>query len=289
MKISECFDAYIDGYLNEEAVDPSRSIQCMKHLVPEFGDITPESVRSISTKEYAEKRRDQGAAVGTVQREVGVLIASVKWCYERGMISTMPVIGRISGFKARKRVLNQDEAKALLDACKGISHLEMFVTLAMLTGQRKSAILELTWDQVDFQNGLIDFEKRTDPLLGRRKKRAFIPMPAALHSYLYEANRQRILDGKGHSPYVVENSGHRVYSIDRAFRSAVVRAGISEEKGKVTPHVLRHTVATQLVRQGVSLHSVSRFLGHSSVVITERSYITDSPEMLRDAAGALSL
>ena len=57
----------------------------------------------------------------------------------------------------------------------------------------------------------------------------------------------------------------------------------------VTPHTLRHTVATLLVRAGVPLIEVSKLLGHKDSRITERVYAKFSPDYLLRATEALSI
>ena len=57
----------------------------------------------------------------------------------------------------------------------------------------------------------------------------------------------------------------------------------------VTPHTLRHTVATQLVRDGVPLIEVAKLLGHRDSRITEQVYAKFAPDYLKNAIGKLSI
>jgi len=82
---------------------------------------------------------------------------------------------------------------------------------------------------------------------------------------------------------VIEWGGHRVLSIKKGFRAACDRAGLSD----VTPHVLRHTAASWMAMAGVPMLEISRYLGHSSVAVTERVYAKLHPDYLKTASEAL--
>lgn len=56
---------------------------------------------------------------------------------------------------------------------------------------------------------------------------------------------------------------------------------------RITPHVLRHTCASWQVQAGVPLYSVQRWLGHSTIKMTER-YAHLAPEHLQEGAAALA-
>ncbi len=75
------------------------------------------------------------------------------------------------------------------------SHLRLFVLLALNTGARRGAILDLTWPQVDLVNGLINLNPA-----GRvqtAKRRAMVPISDTLREALVEAQ------ATARSPYVV--------------------------------------------------------------------------------------
>jgi integrase len=160
------------------------------------------------------------------------------------------------------------------DAAAKTPHLHLFVILAYSTAGRASAILELTWDRVDFTRGEIRLglgERRT-------KGRATVPMTDSARVALDEARRGAVTD------HVIEYGGRRVLSVKRAFKAAVARAGLPPS---TSPHILRHSAAVHMAESGVSMAEIAQYLGHSSEAVTYRVYARFSPSYLRKAASAL--
>ncbi len=136
--------------------------------------------------------------------------------------------------------------------------------------------IDLTWDQVDFDRGLVDL---SGEVLGRRKGRAVVPMNETARAALIEAKTGARTNS------VIEWAGHRIRKIRRGIQAAASRAGLES----VTPHVLRPTAAVWMAEAGRPMTEIAQYLGHSDSRLTERVYARYSPDHLRKAATALEL
>lgn len=230
-----------------------------------------DAVARAVTRHVARRRRQ--VRDSTIRRELITLRAALRLAWKRGKLPAQPYINVLQPAPPRQRWLTPEEARQLLDRIDE-PLVELFVHLALRTGARRGAILELTWDRVDFVQGAIDYHA-PHPRAGRRKARAVVPMPPRLAKLLRQAQR-RAPDGE---PRVVPLSGR---AINQRLAKAAAAAGLTG----VTAHVLRHTVATWLLgeRSTVSLVHASRLLGHRSVTITEQVYAHLMARHLRGAA-----
>jgi integrase len=152
--------------------------------------------------------------------------------------------------------------------------VRLFITLAIATGARMSAILQLKWEQVDFKGRTIDFNAR-----GREqtnKRRPIVRMNDKAFAALEEAACGSMSD------HVIEWDGKPVKSIKKAIRSAAERSGFA-----CSPHVFRHTAAVWMAQADVPMQKIAQFMGHTSTRVTERTYARYSPSFLKDAAAAL--
>jgi integrase len=238
-------------------------------LRPYFGTYVPDQICRDSCRGYADSRRSQGVGDGTIRRELGALRAGIRWA--------RPGAAAVFAFPAappsRDRHLTRAEYKALLAACESQPHIKLFTILALATAGRTRAILDLTWDRVDFERGLI----RLSGEAGRRKGRATVPMTQEARNALLAAQEAALSD------FVIEWAGKPVKRVVKGFKAACLRAGLDD----VSPHVLRHTAAVWMAEAGNSMSEIAAYLGHSDSRITERVYARFSPDYLRKASKAL--
>ena len=244
-----------------------------KAVLAHFGAYRPDQISIAMCRDYTKKRTAQGRKQGTVHTELGHLRSALTFARKVGMIDRAPHIERPAKPMPKERWLTRQEIARLREAA-GAPHVVLAIDLLLSTAGRAGAILDLTWNRVNFATGQINL--RLDDAV-TRKGRAIVPMNAGLRAALSVAKEAALSD------YVVEYAGGAVKSIRKGFDNAVTRAGLEG----VTLHTLRHTAAVHLVQAGVSIDQVAQYLGHSNTAITYSTYARYSPDHLRDAAEIL--
>lgn len=164
----------------------------------------------------------------------------------------------------RVRELSLDEQDALFTALP--VEYRPFVSFALLTGARISAISNLRWNAVDMERREITFTLKGG-------KTMLFPMNAEIAALLSSLPKSNIIANRG---YVFTRiCGHTAERIPitsnggvfgTAWRKALLDAGIEDYHF----HDNRHTFATRMLRQTQNLKLVSRLLGHSKIESTMR-------------------
>jgi integrase len=261
---------YMAVYLQEKSGKASAPAMgyAWKALSATFASLRPDQIDRNLCKTYAKRRHRAGVSDGTIIKELGVLKAGLGWAGKASQAAfEMP-----EAPPPRDRHITLEEFNRLVEACE-LPHVKLFCLLGWYTAGRASAILELTWDRVDFERGQIRLSKGQ----ARQKGRATVPIADRLRTALLEAREARTSD------YVVEWAGRPVKSMARAFRTACAAAKLED----VSPHVLRHSAAVRMVENGVPLEVVGQYLGHTDLKVTYRVYARFSPGFLKGAADAL--
>lgn len=244
-----------------------------KAMKGHFADVRPEELTIDMCRKYSAARTKAGKHDGTIWTELGHLRTVMTWAHSRRLISFAPAVERPQKPAPKDRWLNRAEIDKLLEAPKA-HHVQLAILLMLATAGRVSAILELTWERVDFRAGTVNL--RTSET-GPRKGRAVVPMNDGLRAALSSAENAAMTDN------VIEWAGQPVARLRTGFTAAVKAAGL---KG-VTPHVLRHTAAVHLVAAGTPMQKVAQYLGHSSTAVTERVYGRFAPDHLKNEAEIL--
>lgn len=268
-----------------------------KALGPRFGGMQVADITADVCRDYAKARVAQGRSAGTVWTELTRLRSAINWAFKRRVITTCPYVWVPSKPAPKQRVLTQEEIWRLMDGATA-PHIKLFIGLGLATGGRSEAVLGLRWGAIDFEAATIDLREKTviDPLTKKvRKGRAIVPMSDEIRAMLFSAKQDALTD------YVIEWSAAPVKKIRKGFTAAVERAGLGEyiddprRPGKkifvsdVTPHTLRHTVASAASDAGVPMLKISRFLGHRDSKTTETIYSHTRADTLKDVANVVSI
>lgn len=240
-----------------------------KNLEPHFGYKLGKAVTQDDCRAYTATRKKAGKSPSTIRTELEALRACLRWHYGKDA----PRIVAPPASKPRDRYLTKEELERLLEAIE-TPHVRLFVILAIATGARMSALLDLTWDRVDFTHGTIDLNPAGRDITNKR--RVVVPMNRRAREALEEAHKGALTD------HVIEYGGKPVASVKKAIRSAAGRAGVP-----CSPHVFRHTAGVWMAQADVPMQKIAQFLGHTSTRVTETVYARYSPRFMADAAGAL--
>lgn len=267
--VEEIFKAYEQDKIGTVGHESLKYI--WKAVGPYFANLTEEQVERQLSREYADARRKSGISDGTIHKELGMLRAALRWHNP----NTPAIVELPTKPDPRDRHLSLEEYKALLAASE-THHITVFMVLALASAARAGALLDMTWDQIDFDRGLIKLKNGNET---RIKGRATVPMTALARSTLLKAYEAR------ETNYVIEWAGQRVKSVKGGFLRTAKKAGLSD----VTPHVLRHTAAVWMAEAGIPMSEIAQYLGHRTTAITERVYARYSPEYLKNAAKALEV
>ncbi|MCP8894348.1 tyrosine-type recombinase/integrase [Shinella daejeonensis] len=172
-----------------------------------------------------------------------------------------------------------------------LSRVKRFLWLALETAGHKSAILELSWDRVDFETNVIELNVPGRKLT--KKRRAVVPISKSLRPILLRAYEER-LNKKSHDGLVCSNLGaiwapiqHVVIRSGLPGKRAKVPAGTKPKSTGISPHVLRHTAATHMARRGVPLWIIAKVLGNTLAMV-EKVYAKHCPDDLRQAVDQIS-
>lgn len=241
-----------------------------QRLIPYFGKLRPDKVTDFTIGNYVRLRKEQGSAVATINRELSTLSHFLNRCVEWGWIKQRAKIDK--GEEARKQivVLSQADQKALMQAAiKDQDPMTwLFVAIAMGTGMRHSEVMRIKWEHMDFANRRIFLP--TAKAGGREQ-----PMPPTLADTLAK-ERKQLGDPDGWlfpTARADAKYEHR-QTMSEQFRRAVKRAKL--DPAKVTPHILRHTAITGLVKAGVDLPTIQRISGHKTLAMVLRyTQLTD--------------
>lgn len=247
-----------------------------KAILPVFGGCRPEDVTADLCKSYIASRRKIGRRDGAIWTELNHLQVVLSWALKRRLTTERIHVVRPSKPDPRDRRLTKKEAERLVRAAE-MPHIQLAIALMLGTGARRGAVLDLTWDRVDLERGLISYA-RTEPGV-KRKGRATVPIAPHLLARLTKAKEGAVSD------HVIEWAGKPVKSIKRGFAYAVAAAGLTD----VSPHVLRHTAASLMAEDGIPMGEIAAMLGHSDSRTTERIYAKFSPTYLRQAASVLDI
>ncbi len=275
LTIPQALDWYWDTHA-KTLFRPDSARLAIRYLKAFFGTTPASSLTLAKQEAFADHRRILGAGDESIRRDLSVLAAALNRAVKYKKLDRPPPFLSLSPAPPRERWLTRKEVARLFRQMrkpvrdKIHRHVILFTRLALYTGARTGAILDLTWDRVDFDRGLIDYRKP-----GRKetkKRRTITPMTRKVRRMLLHAHKH----AKGR--HVITWAGERIDRVAKAVNAHAVKAGIED----FSPHVLRHTFASWAVQKRVPIYTIGKALGQTVASTTER-YAKLAPDDVREA------
>jgi len=157
--------------------------------------------------------------------------------------------------------LNERETETLLNF-KTDPLKSAMINVLVYSGIRVSELCSLDLDDIDLEEGVLHVRGGK----GDKDRIVLIAEPciASLRTYLSIRNREK---SASRALFISHKKGRfSPVSVERIIKNQAKLAGINK---KVTPHVLRHTFATSVLRNGGDIRFIQQLLGHSSIATTE--------------------
>ncbi len=238
-------------------------------------EFDPSQVTSLTIREWIVARMDSGVvSPATLNRELSTLRSFFKWAESLSLISRNPTRG-IASLKSSKKLpvfipaskmnhvneqsFDKSDSEELRELRDGL-----IVLLFYATGIRSSELVGINID--DFRD-----DYHTLKVRGKGDKQRMVPIVESVRAiilqYISKIKAQNICTYP-FFPLFLSNTGRRI-SANMVYR--IVRRDLSEAgvQGRKSPHVLRHTFATQLLNGGADMRNIQELLGHSSLQTTQ--------------------
>jgi site-specific recombinase XerD len=233
--------------------------------------------------EFVGSQRGRGLSGSSVKRRVSAVRGLCKWLIDSGHLQTDPWEGLVLSLPSPRRlpraIPESDVSGLVRDLRARIDAGEcpmdrltsrhratvttlLAVVLMVSTGLRVAELASLLVDDIDVEAGTIRVLGK-----GRRERMVYVS-DTWIAELLVDHLATRSVLGLSHDQLLFNQRGEPMSTAALRGRlsKAVAQAGI---KRRITPHMLRHTAATQLVESGVDIRFVQRLLGHASIATTE--------------------
>ena len=280
-----------------------------RHIIPSLGhlncmQLSPEMVQEYITEKLTSGRinGEGGLSAMTVKHHIVCLHTVLQYAVKLGLLFRNPAdaVTIPKASRTEMKIMNEEGIRCFLDIAQNKSFYPIFY-LAIFTGMRRSELLALRWQDVDFVNSQLSIsrtlhKKRGGSFVFRQpkteKSRRLVALTPSTIDILNKHREEQVklrksLDQKelcDNDLIFCDYDGSPI-SPDRVTQNWIKTARAANIHG-VRLHDARHTHASLMLKQGVHPKIVQERLGHSSIQVTLDTYSHVTPGLQENAARA---
>ncbi len=220
----------------------------------------------------AKENQDGALSFGSLKKHQNAIVNYVIFLKKTGEIVPSFSFPFLENQSKQITVLTTEEVRLLFDNCT--NDLMGKRTKAMLClyyncGLRKLEGINLNVEDIDLVKELIFIRK------SKTHRQRYVPMSKGakviIEDYLFSARELILPSNSNENAFLITNIGTR-FSVSLApyfLKQLLLKIGNPKLTEKTTLHVLRHSIATHLLKNGMSLENIALFLGHRSLDSTQ--------------------
>lgn len=234
------------------------------------GEFNPANIDSDLIRIWMSRLMEQKLKARSVNRKLSAVKSFFRYLKKNEVIARNPAEA-VAGPKASKRLpsfVNDREMTQVIDDSSDYAddfrgHRDRFIIeLLYLTGMRRAELIAL-------KDSDVDLSSCTLRVTGKRNKQRIIPFSDNTGEKIKNYIRIRDAEIENKSPFLfVKEDGAPLYP---KLVYNIVNEHLSNipTLSKKSPHVLRHSFATEMLNNGAEINVVKELLGHSSLASTE--------------------
>lgn len=274
LKYKDLSDMIATDYEVNGRKSAKRLKSSLKHLTKAFNHHRALDITTDRISAYTSTRLSEGAKPATVQKELAALKRMFTLAKRAALLSTVPYVPSIEVNNTRTNFVDRGELEAIVAELP--DDLSSLIRFLYLTGWRKAEALGLTWNLVEFENGVV----RLAPGTTKNSEGRTFPFDALpeLRALLEEQRDRTTARERATShmiPSVFHRNGKPITDFRGAWTGACTRAGLAS----IVVHDLRRSAVRNLERAGVPRSTAMKLTGHKTESVYRRYAIVDENDL----------
>lgn len=287
------FADFIDNWLEnemkfkiEETTYHSYRNIIVNHVKPYFKDMQLQKLQPINLQEYYNKLLRKGFSSNTIHKHHANIHKALKYALRMGIVArnVSDAVDLPKRERFRPNTYNKEEFDKLFEAIKG-TYIETPVLITAFMGLRRGEVLGLQWKNIDLESNIIQIKvsrtriSRNEIIKGTKNSSSEreLAIPDEIHNHLEQLkikqaeNKTLFGDGYYDNDYVCCRPDGSLVGI--SYVTQKLKSILKANKLKpLRFHDVRHSYATIMHENGLSLKDLSDQLGHCNIHITADIY-----------------